>query len=518
MDSWIAGLRGRPELAHLLRGMEKESLRVNQQGLLAETPHPVALGSALTHPHITTDFSEAQLELITGVHSSAEACIAELETIHGFVYGNLLEDEMLWAHSMPCSLGPEVDIPLGSYGSSNVGTSKTVYRRGLGYRYGRFMQTISGIHYNFSIPDTLWPTIALIRGEACDGELATRAYFDLIRNFRRHSWLLIYLFGASPSVGKSFVKDDSHGLQEFDAASLYLPKATSLRMGRLGYQSTAQSSVHVSYNSLEEYSATMHNALTKPYPPYENIGLKSQDGEYQQLNTSLLQIENEFYGTIRPKRQTRPGERPIEALHSRGVEYVEVRCLDVNPFQRVGIDIPTMRFLDVFLLACLISKSPLDSENESEQIHKNQLAIVAHGRETDLELYYGASRITRTAWASKILSQASEVADLVDEVVDNNQASHAVELQKQKVANPELTPSARVLAGMRMKQLSFFRFAMNHSTEHKRYFDEHPALTSRFEHFEHLSRQSIDDQAAIEDSDTESFDAYLARYLNLKVQ
>jgi glutamate--cysteine ligase len=516
MDCRIKALRGRPELARLLRGMEKESLRVTQQGSLAQTPHPLGLGSALTHPHITTDFSEAQLEFITNVHTSAEACIEELEEIHRFVYGHLA-GELLWTNSMPCSLSKDVDIPLGRYGSSNVGISKTVYRRGLGYRYGRIMQSISGIHYNFSIPDTLWPTIALIRGETCDSELATRAYFDLIRNFRRHSWLLIYLFGASPTVCKSFVKDGSHGLQEFDQTSLYLPKATSLRMGRLGYQSTAQSSVHVSYNSLREYSVTMSDALTKPYPPYEKIGLKSLDGDYRQLNTSLLQLENEFYGTVRPKRQTRPGERPIEALHSRGIEYVEVRCLDINPFQRVGIDIPTMHFLDVFLLGCLISQSPPDSEKESEQIHENQLAMVEHGRETDLELYCGGSRITRTAWASRILSQATEIAELIDEVVGNDQASYAVALQKQKVANPELTPSARVLAEMHRQRLPFFRFMMNQSAEHKGYFDERLLQGSRLEHFKRLSEQSIEDQATIEGSDTVAFDTYLARYLELQV-
>ena len=516
MDSAIRALRGRDELARLRRGIEKESLRVTPSGSLSQMPHPEGLGSALTHPHITTDFSEAQPELITGVHESAQACLQELEDIHRFVYRHL-EDELLWTTSMPCILGNDADIPVGRYGTSNVGMSKTVYRLGLGHRYGRLMQTISGIHYNFSIADPLWPVIASIRGEEYDDTTATRAYFDLIRNFRRHSWLLIYLFGASPAVCKSFVKGNSHNLEVLDEGSLYLPNATSLRMGRLGYQSSAQSSLHVSYNGLADYSATMQEALTKPYPPYERIGLKDADGEYQQLNTALLQIENEFYGTIRPKRRTLPGERPIEALHARGVEYVEVRCLDVNPFLRVGIDANAMRFVDVFLLSCLLTESPPDSPEESARMQRNQLAIVERGRDPDLQLDCGDTSISRTQWAGEILDRCAAVAVLIDEVAGDDLATYAVELQRQKIASPALTPSARVLASMRMQRVPFFRFAMNQSAAHKGYFDEHRLRASRREHFEQLSRQSIEDQRKIEASDSQSFDAYLAGFLSLDV-
>src|SRR5512141_3035070 len=160
-------------LASLRRGIEKESLRIRVDGTLATTPHPRALGSALTHPHITTDFSEAQLELITGVHPSAEAAEAELTQVHQAVY-RALGDEMMWVGSMPCTLPPDDQIPLGRYGTSNVGQSKTVYRMGLGHRYGRRMQTISGIHYNWSLPG-----------------LSNEQHFALIRNFRRQSFLLL---------------------------------------------------------------------------------------------------------------------------------------------------------------------------------------------------------------------------------------------------------------------------------------------------------------------------------------
>lgn len=366
------------ELTRLKRGIEKESLRVTTAGQLSSRAHPKALGSALTHPNITTDFSEAQLELITAPHEDARACIDSLKNTHRFVYENL-GDELLWTTSMPCILGEDGDIPVGQYGKSNIAQAKTVYRLGLGNRYGRLMQTISGIHYNFSLADGIWPTLAASRGDTADQDFITRAYFDLIRNFRRHTWLLIYLFGASPAVCKSFVRGNpKHSLESLDEGSLYLPHATSLRMGGLGYQSDAQSSLHISYNDLTDYAASMVKALTQSYPDYEKLGVRDARG-YKQLNTSLLQIENEFYGTIRPKRPIKSGERPITALRDRGVEYVEVRCLDVNPFLPVGIDIAQMHFLDTFLMYCVLSAAPPDGEVESGHLKSNQQAIVERG-------------------------------------------------------------------------------------------------------------------------------------------
>ena len=512
LDNALTHLTARPELAALRRGIEKESLRVTPQGALAQTPHPKGLGSALTHPHITTDFSEAQPELITGVHDDVERCVTELEDIHRFVYTHL-DDELLWTASMPCVLPDDTRIPIGQYGTSNVGMSKTVYRRGLGHRYGRLMQTISGIHYNFSIPESLWPVIAESRGDDAP-DLPTRAYFGLIRNFRRFSWLLIYLFGASPAVCRSFVKDQPHALESLDEGTLYLPYATSLRMGGLGYQSDAQSSLHISYNSLGEYSATMHDALTRPYPPYEAIGVKV-DGEYRQLNAALLQIENEFYGTIRPKRRANSGERPLEALHARGVEYVEVRCMDLNPFLRVGIDTHSMRFLDVFLLYCLLTDSPPDSRAESEVMLENQRRVVEEGRRPGLTLGRADADVGLDDWARELLADCQRVAEHIDAATGNDEHSYSVEQQRLKVADPELTPSARVLAAMRLQRLPFFRFAMNQSVAHKGYFDGRPLRQERLIEFERMSAQSLDEQARIEANDDETFDAYLERYLEL---
>ena len=280
-------------------GLEKESLRVQPSGALALTPHPLALGSALTHPCITTDFSESQVELVTGVHAGVQAGIDELTQIHQFTYQTLqaMGDEMLWVSSMPCGLPTDETIPVARFGSSNVGRAKSVYRLGLSHRYGRRMQTISGIHYNWSFPD-----------------VTSEQYFGQIRNFRRQAFLLLYLFGASPAVCSSFVAGRKHELQQLSTTTMYMPHGTSLRMGPLGYQSDAQASLAVSYNCLEGYAESLQDALTRPYPAYEKVGIQNPGGDYNQLGTTLLQIENEFYGTIRPKRVIFPGERPLHAL------------------------------------------------------------------------------------------------------------------------------------------------------------------------------------------------------------
>jgi glutamate--cysteine ligase len=400
------------------RGVEKESLRALSSGALALTPHPHGVGSALTHPHITTDFSESQVELITGVQADAQAVVDELARIQHVTLREMGE-EMLWVSSMPCCLPADDAIPLGHYGSSNVGRSKTVYRRGLGYRYGRRMQTISGIHYNWSLP-----------------EVSSEQYFGLIRNFRRHAFLLLYLFGASPAVCSTFVAGRAHQLQALNAHTMYLPHATSLRMGRLGYQSEAQASLAVSYNNLQGYGASLQDALTRAYPPYEAIGVRGPEGDYRQLGTSLLQIENEFYGTIRPKRVIHPGERPLHALRQRGVEYVEVRLMDLDPFEVVGINAQTMRFLDVFLLHCLVSDSPPDTPQEIAALARNQHRVAERGREPGLALERGAAQVTLTDWGQELVRQLEPIARQLDAAHGGNGYCAAVADALQGLAHP----------------------------------------------------------------------------------
>ena len=512
----LAAVRGHPGLGALQRGIEKESLRVTADGELSQAAHPQALGSPLTHPHITTDFSEAQLELITGVHPSAEGVLAELADIHRFVAAHV-GDEALWAASMPCRLPADANIPIARFGTANAGRCKTIYRIGLSHRYGRRMQAISGIHYNFSLPNALWPAIAGSRGEAPTDDFVTRAYFGLIRNFRRYSWLLIYLFGASPAAARAFAP--AADLEPLDEETLLAPAGTSLRMGRLGYQSAAQGALHISYNSLAEYAASMRVALTTPYPAYEAIGVYGNDAgapePYRQLSTALLQIENEFYGTVRPKRRTRSGERPLQALGERGVEYVEVRCLDLDPAAPLGIDATTCRFLDVFLMLCLLVDSPPDSPAESAALAANQLKVVAAGRDPALTLQQGERRRSLRRWATAILDQCQAVAAVIDAATGGSVHAAAVADQAAKVAVPARTPSGRMVAALRAGGEPFTHWALRHALRHRAEFRSAPLAAGKSADFAAQSERSLAEQAALEAAAQEPFDIYLRRFLDL---
>ncbi|PWW48981.1 glutamate--cysteine ligase [Melaminivora alkalimesophila] len=490
-------------LAGMRRGIEKEGLRVLPTGQLALTPHPVALGSTLTHPSITTDYSESQLELITAAHPTVEQCLDELTELHQFVHRVLQQQqphgELLWASSMPGLLPPDETIPLGRYGSSNIGRAKSIYRMGLGHRYGRRMQTISGIHYNWSLPG-----------------VGSDEYFALIRNFRRQAFVLLYLFGASPALCPCFVQGREHRLEPLGEGgrALYLPHATSLRMGRLGYQSEAQASLRVSYNGLEGYARSLHDALTRPYPPYEAIGLRNLGGDYNQLGTSLLQIENEFYGTIRPKRTVRPGERPLHALRDRGVEYVEVRLMDLDPFVPVGITASTMRLLDVFLLHCLLTDSPPDTPEEIAELKTNQHLTAERGREPGLALLRAGREVLLVDWAAQILAECEPIAAALDRAEGAGHHGQALQAARAALAQPELTPSAHVLAELRQQfDHDFTAFARAHSLSAREVLLAKPWTEAQQQRYIQLAAQSLAEQRRIEAEDSLPFEEWRERYM-----
>jgi glutamate--cysteine ligase len=403
---------------------------------------------------------------------------------------------------MPCGLPAENEIPIGHYGTSNVGRAKTVYRNGLSWRYGRRMQTISGIHYNWSLPG-----------------LGNAGYFALIRNFRRHGWLLLYLFGASPAVCASFVDGRPHALRELRPGTLYLPHATSLRMGRLGYQSDAQSSLVVICNDLDTYGATLQRGLTQVYPPYEKIGVREPgakgDGpdSYRQLSSTLLQIENEFYGKIRPKRPIRQGERPLHALRERGVEYVEVRLLDLDPYAAIGVTAPVMRFLDVFLLHCLLSDSPPDTVDEIACVARNQECVAARGREPVLRIGCGPQDIGLQEWGEQLLTECAPVAEALDAVLGGNWYCEAHAAQLAVMRDPAHTPSARLLVDMHGHGDSYRDFVLAQSRRHREALMAMPFPAAEEERFGQLAAVSIAEQKAIEAADTLPFEEYRRSYL-----
>ena len=493
------------ELSAIRRGIEKESLRVGPDGVIASTPHPAALGSALSHDWITTDYSEALLEFITPVYRNIEEMLEFLTDLHVFTYANIGE-EILWTNSMPCILHGDESIPIADYGTSNIGRMKHVYRRGLAVRYGRLMQTIAGIHYNFSLSDDFFAAWLGVDSK----EARSEQYFNLVRNFHRHCWLVLYLFGSAPAVCRTFVAGREHTLTPFGKNSFYLPHGTTLRMSRLGYQNSAQADIHVSTNSLDEYVRTLRAATEQNYPPYERLGVVV-DGEYQQLNSNLLQIENEFYTVIRPKRTIRPLEKPTTALKERGVEYVEVRSIDLNPFEPIGINAALIRFMDAFLLYCMLDDSPPIGPEEEREITCNRDLTVTQGRAADTRIYLRGRMRPLREEAHRVLDGIEAVAAMLD-TFDGTGHGDVVRADREKIDHPELTPSARIIAEMSENDESYYEYAMRIATMHETYFEERVLAPERLAALRARAEESLETTRTLESGETEPFDRFLARY------
>jgi len=499
----------RSMLTQTLRGIEKEGLRVDEQGILARTPHPAGLGSALTNEHVTTDYSESLLELITGTHDNVDALLAELADTHRHVY-TMLDHELIWNQSMPATLPPEPEIPIAWYGTSNTGMLKHVYRRGLAERYGKTMQCIAGVHYNFSLPEALWSVLDTQPGSGQDRR--SRGYIGLIRNFTRYSWLLMYLFGSAPALASGFLQGQDHALDKLGDHTLYLPYATSLRMSDLGYQNKAQSQLKLCYNDLDTFLGRLYGAVTQPWPDYQKIGTH-RDGEWIQLNTNVLQIENEYYSSIRPKRATGRCERPITALAERGVQYVEVRCLDIDPYSPVGIDATTARFVDAFLLFCTASDSPFFPANGyCQRSADNFSVVVKEGRKPGLTLDRDGQTIGLAQWGHELLDQIAPYAALYDSAMGGTAYADALAAQRAKLDQPDTTPSARLLAELKDSGLSFHDYSLALSRKHADALRAQPLPADVATAYQQAAEASAAEQLRLEQSDTEDFDTYVSRY------
>ncbi|CAH9018584.1 glutamate--cysteine ligase [Candidatus Nitrosacidococcus sp. I8] len=497
------------------KGLEKESLRITPKGSIAQTSHPQSLGSALTHPYITTDYSEALLEFVTPPCEQVEQTLDFLTHTHQFTYTNL-NDEMLWAASMPCAVTDEKEIPIAYYGTSNVGQMKHVYRRGLGYRYGREMQIIAGIHFNYSLPESFWPILqAQNHSQLPLAHFINKRYIHLLRNFHRLGWIISYLFGASPAVCQCFLKTPHKGFIHFDSSTYTLPYATSLRMSDIGYKNDTQAGVDIPYNNLSEYIEGLTKAIETPFPPYEKIGVEV-DGSYRQLNANVLQIENEFYSFIRPKQITQSGEKPTLALKRRGVQYIEVRALDINPYEPLGVNQHQLYFLEAFLILCLLKASPNLDSNQRKEAEHNQRKVACCGRDPVLNLQQNGENTLLKTWALEIYQEMEEICSLLDQGLEDQPYTTALTQQYPLIEDPDLTPSAQILAEMKKTGRTFYRLAIDLSQQHANYFKEIPFSQDKMEYFTQLAQTSWQKQRHMEATDTLSFKEYLAHYLAQK--
>jgi len=501
----------------MLRGIERESLRMQNNGFLSQLNHPQSLGSALTHPHITTDYSEALMEFITPPQESIPEALSFLADIHAVVHRHLENGEKLWTLSMPCMLDEkEENIRLAQYGTSNIGKFKTLYRHGLGIRYGRRMQTISGVHYNVSFPDALFEQLQQHETDEALKALnlqdyRSHRYLGLIRNFIRLTPLVMYLVGASPSVCKCFMTGREHQLLPLIKGTLYLPYATALRMGRFGYQNSAQKQLGIHYNSLKCYVAELQKAVNTPYAQFSHLGLNDTKGEPTQINDHVLQIENEYYSLVRPKQVPKAGETPSQALEKRGIGYVELRAVDVNPYSEIGINEDTAGFLEILALYCLLKDSPDLLDTEQDIIEQNQAEVVNNGRSPHAKIIENGTEYPLLEWIQQHVSTMQPLADLLNQTYSTDLYSQALTVMNTRIANVDETLSAHVIADT-MEQGGTWGFGSFMANQHIKSYEQHVLSPETLAYFEELTQTSLTEQQQLEQSTSLSFEDYLSKF------
>jgi glutamate--cysteine ligase len=412
---------------------------------------------------------------------------------------------------MPCVLGHDKDIPIADYGSSNAAKFKTVYREGLSLRYGRKMQTIAGAHYNWSLPDEFWLALKDCCGSSAPmQDFVSERYFGLIRNFLRFGWLIPYLFGASPALNRSFLQGTSADLQELSPGTLFGPHATSLRMSDLGYQNRAQANLNVSFNSLAEYTQALETAIRTPDPFYVAAGVR-EGPHWKQLNANLLQIENEFYAGIRPKRVSKLGERPAKALQKYGVEYVEVRLFDLNPFVDIGIAPEQSDFADVLLLMCLFRDSPPISCREQSENDENKNRVVLHGRQPNLALLVHNREQPFRPLAHDLFDDMQPFAEMLDTAYGGTRYATTMQGLRQRIDQPDTTPSAQVLAAVK-EHGGFPEFALSMARKHHQQLLAQPLDAALNAKFLNSVQTSLLEHQQLEALAQAPFENYVAQY------
>jgi len=484
------------------KGIEREALRIDNSGCISKESHKKYFGSALCHEYLTTDFSEALLEIVTPPFEKIVNLISFLSDSHHFV-SNSLKNEQLWPLSMPPNFTTEEEIQIAKYGKSNLAKFKTTYRKGLAKRYGRTMQAISGLHFNYSLPDAMWEW-----KYADDSRLnKNEVYFNAIRNVHRKSWLILYLFGASPILNKNFLNHIPNGFRSYKD-SVYLPYATSLRMSHFGYQNTSQSNIEVSLNSMSEYVNDLFLLTNTKSSKYENSNLEDLS-DLPQLNDNQLQIEDEYYSMIRPKSSVASDIRPISKLINHGVDYIELRSVDIDPFSPIGIEESTLYFLEAFVLYSAFSSSPKFTRDDYQVFKKNNHTVSTMGRMKDICLQKDKEQILLKDWASNILEEMDPFFDIL---------SISQEWRREyfnSIQEPENTISGKFLRTILDSSERLDDFSLRISEKNKNDFLFLSKEDNKsWESFRNESRISLQKQKELENETQIDFNKFLEEYFD----
>jgi len=491
-------------------GIEKESLRI-MQSQITQSTHPKKIGSALCNRYITTDFSESQLELITPPLSDKTAGLEFLDHIHHFVSHNI-NKEILWPFSMPPTIKSEQDLPIADYGISNLGLFKQLYRKGLSHRYGRSMQAISGVHYNYSLPDSIWHSSFFEDSQLDSRAIRSDSYFRMLRNIYRMNWLVIYLFGASPILTKDLLTKNTEPIQKLDNQTYYLPYATSLRMSDFGYQNLLRAALNISSDSLNDYISDLNMATSTISEDFQNIDTQNNTDQLQ-INANLLQTEDEYYAVARSKSNIISNQRLTSKLKKGGVDFIELRSLDLNPFSRIGIDEETVYFLEVFLIYCFLTTSHLINKDELKTTKDNDSLVAKRGRDPSLLLQKDQASISLQEWGKQIVDEMTPIAELLDgeETVYRNMMCKIAS----KIKDPDQTLSGLLLDKIITEKVDFIDLGNSiGETNKQHYLDLEKSANPNWDRLEKEAIDSMNQQSTLEAEQNESFESFVADYFD----
>jgi len=493
-------------------GIEKESLRVLNQKISQVSHNTELFGSALTNQFITTDFSESQMEFVTPPLKTNAEALNFLDSIHLNV-SKKIDEEILWPLSMPPFIECDSNIPIAYYGQSEAAMLKRIYRLGLSNRYGRQMQAISGIHYNFSIDDKMLRYLSS-DDSLIDRELKDSLYLSAIRNIARLNWLLLYLFGASPFVSKSILEKENKNFKQLDNHTYYLPYATSLRMSDIGYQNTKQKELQISLNKLSEYIDQLKTATNTISNEFSKIDSKKGFSLFQ-LSPNILQIEDEYYSSSRPKSSYNSEDRMLKKLQEYGVDYIELRSIDLNPFKPCGIGLRNLLFLELFLIYCLQKDSAELNDYETKEIRNNDLLVSKEGRRPGLMITKSKNKISVKDWGLEILDEMEEL--ISESNIKKDLFYESLSESRKMLQDPNLTPSSEVFSQVIDSNISYEEFGKNLGESHKKqYLNSFDKKSDNERVIEKEIERSKIESEKLKNTSEESFKKYLQNYLNNK--
>lgn len=338
-------------------GLEKENLRVDYNGHLALTPHPAVFGDKKKNPYITVDFSESQVEMITPSFKKVKDTYYFMENLHDIVTENL-DGEYLWPQSLPPIVPEEDKIPVAQFKQDKASEE---YRDNLAKKYGKYLQLLSGIHYNFSFDSDFINDFYKKSGyEGSYKDFKNELYMKVARNYMKHSWLLVYLLGASVVIHKSYSPNCVAKMQSFGEDTFYLENGISFRNSTCGYRNKKE--LYISHNSLEEYISDLKKFIA--------------DG--------TIQGAREYYSSLRLKSKN-PSDL-LGSLEKDGIEYLEVRSIDLNPFARIGINLEDMEFIHFFLMHMLIKGECTFTKEDYLAAKENEKMLATHGLDKEFTL------------------------------------------------------------------------------------------------------------------------------------